>query len=159
MAATRTPGITIGADGRFFIDKRYRGIRIGVRVGPLAQKQAEQRLHLEMAQVDLDVARRARWRPTFANCAARYLGQSQDMRSLEATRIHVQLLVKHVGHLEPHQVHDATLVPLISERIADGVTAITINRTLEIARTTFFIARRALAATKAADLGWRLCRR
>jgi hypothetical protein len=33
MGATRTPGITIGADGRFFIDKRYRGIRIGVRIG------------------------------------------------------------------------------------------------------------------------------
>ena len=59
MAATRTPGITIGADGRFFIDKRYRGVRIGMRVGPITQEQAEQRLRTEMAQVDLDLARRA----------------------------------------------------------------------------------------------------
>ena len=29
MAATRTPGVTRSRDGRFFIDKRYRGIRIG----------------------------------------------------------------------------------------------------------------------------------
>ena len=28
MALTRTPGITLGSDGRFFIDKRYRGVRI-----------------------------------------------------------------------------------------------------------------------------------
>ena len=42
MAATRTPGITIGADGRFFIDKRYRGIRIGIRVGALIADHANQ---------------------------------------------------------------------------------------------------------------------
>ena len=135
MAATRTPGITIGAEGRFFIDKRYRGVRIGMRVGPVTQEQAEQRLQTEMTQVDLDLARRAQRRPSFADCAQRYLAQSQDMRSLEAMRIHVQLLVEHIGHLEPHQVHDATLAPLISQRIADGVTATTINRTLEVART------------------------
>ena len=33
MATTRTPGITIGSDGRRLLDKRYRGIRIGMRVG------------------------------------------------------------------------------------------------------------------------------
>ena len=74
-------------------------------------------------------------RPRFADCAERYLAQPQDMRSLEAIRIHVQLLVEHIGHLEPHQVHDATLAPLISKRIADGVCAVTINRTLEVPRT------------------------
>jgi hypothetical protein len=29
MATTRTPGITVLADGRRFIDKRYLGVRIG----------------------------------------------------------------------------------------------------------------------------------
>ena len=33
MATTRTPGITVLAEGRRFIDKRYRGVRIGLRVG------------------------------------------------------------------------------------------------------------------------------
>ena len=50
MSATRTPGITVGADGRFFIDKRHRGIRIGMRVGSTNQEQAEQRLRTEMQQ-------------------------------------------------------------------------------------------------------------
>jgi hypothetical protein len=33
MASTRTPGITIDSDGHRFLDKRYHGIRIGMRVG------------------------------------------------------------------------------------------------------------------------------
>ena len=33
--------LTLSADGRFFIDKRYRGIRIGIRVGPVTQDQAQ----------------------------------------------------------------------------------------------------------------------
>ena len=57
--STRTAGITIGTDGRFFIDKRYRGMCIGMRVCPVTQEQAEQRLQSEMRQVDLDLARRA----------------------------------------------------------------------------------------------------
>ena len=69
MAATRTPGVTRTHDGRFFIDNRYRGVRIGMRVGPLTQEQAEQRLQREMQQVDLDLARNAKRRTTFADCA------------------------------------------------------------------------------------------
>jgi len=67
MATTRTPGITLARDGRFFIDKRYRGIRIGMRIGAIDQEQAEQRLRTEMAQVDLELARQAS-RPLFADC-------------------------------------------------------------------------------------------
>ena len=40
MASTRTPGITLGTDGRRFIDKRFRGIRIGMRLGPITQELA-----------------------------------------------------------------------------------------------------------------------
>ncbi|MBC8087837.1 MAG: hypothetical protein H7Z40_11275 [Phycisphaerae bacterium] len=50
MTTTRTPGITIAADGRRFIDKEYRGVRIGLRVGAITQEQAEQRLDGEMAR-------------------------------------------------------------------------------------------------------------
>jgi hypothetical protein len=39
MAATCTPGITLARDGRFFIDKRYRGVRIGMRVGAVDQQK------------------------------------------------------------------------------------------------------------------------
>jgi len=74
-------------------------------------------------------------RPCFADCATRYLAQSHARKSLEAIRIHVRLLLKYVGDLQPHQVHDATLAPMIVDRIAAGASATTINRTLEVART------------------------
>lgn len=135
MTGTRTPGITIGADGRFFIDKRYRGIRIGMRLGAISQEQAERRLHARMQDIDLELARRAHPRPTFADCAARYLAQSREKRSLQAIQVHVRALLPYIGHLEPHQVHDETLQPFVSQRIASCVTAITINRSLEIVRT------------------------
>ena len=43
MSTTRTPGITIHADGRRFIDKRHLGVRISLHVGAVTQDQAEQR--------------------------------------------------------------------------------------------------------------------
>src|SRR5436190_14359478 len=50
MATPRTPGITVLADGRRFIDKRYLGVRIGLRVGAVTQEQAEERLQIEIAR-------------------------------------------------------------------------------------------------------------
>ena len=63
MATTRTPGITILSDGSRFIDKRYLGVRIGVRIGAVTQEHAEERLQTEMARVQCDV-RTAHARPT-----------------------------------------------------------------------------------------------
>src|ERR1700730_14383263 len=60
MATTRTPGITVLADGRRFIDKLYLGIRIGLRVGALTQEQAEERLRVEMARVEYEIQRKGR---------------------------------------------------------------------------------------------------
>ena len=44
MSTTRTPGISVLADGPRFIDKRYLGVRIGPRIGALTQEQAEERV-------------------------------------------------------------------------------------------------------------------
>jgi integrase len=106
-----------------------------MRVGATTQEEAERRLKARMHDIDVDLARRAHPRPTFADCAARYLTQSREKRSFEAIRVHVRALLPHIGHLEPHHVHDATLAPFISQRIASCVTAITINRSLEVVRT------------------------
>ena len=86
MARTRTPGITIAADGRRFIDKEYRGVRIGLRVGAITQEQAEQRLQVEMIRVTYELKRKAHARPRFADCAARYLAQCRDKRSADVSK-------------------------------------------------------------------------
>jgi hypothetical protein len=77
MATTSTPGITVLADGRRFIDKRYLGVRIGVRVGAVTPEQAEQRLSVEIARVGYELARKVHVRTTFSDCAMRYVAQSQ----------------------------------------------------------------------------------
>jgi len=106
-----------------------------VRLGAITQEQAEQRLRNEMARVECEVARNAHARPTFADCAARYLAQSRDKRSIDVIKLHVRLLESYIGNLQPHQVHDATLQPFINDRLAEAVSATTINRSLEIVRT------------------------
>ena len=49
MAATRTQGITVDTNGNFTIDKEHHGVRICLRLGPLSQRDAEQRLDAEIA--------------------------------------------------------------------------------------------------------------
>src|SRR6266568_3810335 len=135
MATTRTPGITILADGRRFIDKRYLGVRIGLRVGAVTQEQAEERLQIEIARVQSDLARKAHERPTFTDCAARYVSQSRGKRSIDVIKWHVTLLQSYIGDLEPQQIHDQTLEPFVKARLAGGASATTINRSLEVVRT------------------------
>ena len=135
MATTRTPGITVLADGRLFIDKRHLGVRIGLRVGAVTQEQAEERLRVEMARIEYERERKAHAHPTFTDCAARYVAQSRTKRSIDVIKWHVQLLARYIGSLEPRQVHDATLEPFIKDRLGQGASATTINRTLEVVRT------------------------
>src|SRR5438046_1058047 len=57
--------------------------RIGLRVGAVTQEQAEERLQIEIARVQCELARKAHARPTFTDCAARYLEQSRGKRSVD----------------------------------------------------------------------------
>ena len=54
MASTRTPSIRIAPDGQRFIDKLYRGVRIGMRLGAVPQEQAERSLRREVDRIELD---------------------------------------------------------------------------------------------------------
>src|SRR5437867_11378996 len=128
MATTRTPGITVLTDGTRFIDKRYLGVRIGLRVGTVTQEQAEDRLRTEMARLQCELARNAHARPTFTDCAARYIVQSRGKRSIDVIKWHVKLLQPYIGHLEPQLVHDQTLEPFVKARPADAASATTTNR-------------------------------
>lgn len=114
MAATRSPGITVDTDGNYLIDKLYHGARICVRLGQTTLEQAEARLKREVAHLAMELARRVHSRPLFRDCAARYLAQRHERRSLATMQIHVRLLLPHIGDLEPHQVHDATLASFIA---------------------------------------------
>jgi integrase len=135
MARTRTPGIRMDRKGRRIIDTEHRGVVIYLRLGPTSQEHTEQRLADEIARVNAELERKANPRPRFGECAARYLEQSKNNRSIDATAWHVRLLTSYLGRLDVYQIHDGTLQSFIADRIASGVSATTINRSLEVVRT------------------------
>ena len=143
MAATRMQGITVDTNGNFIIDKEHRGVRICLRLGKLSQRNAEQRLDAEIARVESELEHKAASHPRFADCAARYLAESQHKRSVSLVAWHIRLLYPYLGNLEVNRVHDRTLEPFIADRRAAGVTATTINRSLEVVRTILNRAARA----------------
>jgi hypothetical protein len=108
MARTRMPGIRVDRNGGLIIDKEHRGIPIYVRLGATSQEEAEQRLAAEIDRVDALLQRNVHRRPTFADCAARYLVDSQNNRSVDATAWHIRLLIPYFGALDIHQIHDGT---------------------------------------------------
>jgi hypothetical protein len=68
----------------------------------------------------------------FVDGAARYLKESENKRSVDVSAWHVRLLIPYIGTFELNRIHDATLKPFIADRLAGGVTATTINRSLEV---------------------------
>jgi integrase len=135
MARPRTPGIRMDRNGGRIIDKEHRGKGIYLRLGPISQEHAEQRLADEIARANAELERNASPRRRFADCAARYLEQSKNKRSVGATAWHVRLLTSYIGNLDVHRIHDGTLETFVADRLASGVTATTINRSLEVVRT------------------------
>ena len=97
MARTRTPGIRIDRNGQRIIDKEHRGVGIYVRLGQTSQESAEHRLADEIAKVGAALEHDANPRPRFADCAARYLAQSKDKRSVGSTAWHVRLLTSYIA--------------------------------------------------------------
>jgi hypothetical protein len=135
MARTRTLGIRVDRNGGLIIDKEHRGMPIYVRLGVTSQEEAEQRLAAEIDRVDALLERNANPRPTFADCAVRYLADSKDKRSVDATAWHIRLLIPYVGSLDIHPDPRRHAAIIFADRLASGVSATTINRSLEIVRT------------------------
>lgn len=142
MAKTRTGGIFVWPDGSRSIDKRYKGERIFLRLGKVSQDEAERRLgdELRAREAAKQIARNHS--TLFADCAARFLIESQAKRTAELLAYHVQLLLPFIGTLDISQVHDGTLDEFKASRRAEGVSATTINRSLEVVRTVLNCAAR-----------------
>jgi hypothetical protein len=113
MPSTRTRGITVDVHGHRTINKEYRGERIFLRLGLLAQEDAEHLLLAEIDRLELAIERRKHARPLFSDCAKRFLLESKNKRSATAIAWHVRLLLRSVGALEVQRVHDDTLRPFV----------------------------------------------
>lgn len=152
MGQTRTRGITLENDGSRTVNKVWRGERIFVRLGQVSQEEAERWLAGEIARLESGQHRRGSARPLFAVCAARYLIESQQKRSVEVIAWHIKLLLPYIGALEIHQVHDTTLEQFKADRrngtmLGDATlkpsSPTTTNRSLEVVRAILTRAARA----------------
>lgn len=143
MAKTRTPGINLEKNGSRTLDKIWKGERIFIRLGAISQEEAEIKLADEIRTRQVQQYRERHARPLFADCAARYLIESQHKRTAELLAYHITLLLPFIGALEVSHVHDGTLEGFKEARRLDSVSATTINRSLEVVRAILNRAARA----------------
>lgn len=143
---TRTNGILVDAAGERIADKIYHGQRIYRRLGIISQDAAEAWLRDRQAAIDAERAVRLRHGHgrLWADAAAKYLIECEQrkVRSLQMISRHVTDLLPYIGPLPMQDVCNDSLQPFIAERLASGAKPSTINRTLEVVRTTMIRAAR-----------------
>lgn len=71
---------------------------------------------------------------TFDDAAAHYLRTNQEKPSLVTEAYLLKSVMPFIGPLELHQVHDSTLAPFITARLAEGRAHKTINLALGVVR-------------------------
>lgn len=144
---TRTKGITVADDGSRIVNKEYQGERIYQRLGKVSQDDAEVWLRGEQAAADakrVQSLRRGAER-LWADAARKYLIECEQRKvsSLGMIGRHVVDLLPFIGAMPIQDVCNDALEAFKLERSEeDGVKNSTINRTLEVVRTTLIRAAR-----------------
>jgi integrase len=128
--AKRTPGIMETKDGRWRIDKTYRGHRLQGRFS--TYQAAEDWLVREIERL-----RQARYqRPSylFEPIAAKYLLENQGKLSIQTEATLLEVIMPFIGHLKLEQIHDDTLQAFIKARKEQGRKNKTVNASLGVVR-------------------------
>lgn len=71
---------------------------------------------------------------TFDQAAAHYVSLSAEKASIETEIYMLKSVIPHIGTLGLHQVHDGTLAPFVTRRLAEGRAHKTINLALGVVR-------------------------
>lgn len=136
---TRTKGVQLDGNGERTVDKQYRGQRIFERLGKVPQDDAEAWLRQRQAEIDARHANELRRgdEQRFAAAARKYLIECRQrgVRTLETISYHVSLLLPYVGTLAMRDVCNDSFESFKADRIEEGVSPTTVNRSLEVART------------------------
>ena len=143
---TRTRGIQLADDGSRTINQEYKGQRIFYRLGKVSQTEAEDRLARERAAIEAERANELRRGADrlWADAARKYLIECQlrKVRTLDAIGHHVKLLLPYIGGQPLGEVCNDSMEDFKIDRQEDGVKNSTINRSLEVVRTTLIRAAR-----------------
>jgi len=143
---TRTRGIQLASDGGRIVNKEHRGQRIFQRLGKVSQDEAEAWLRERQAEIDAERANSLRSgdERLWASAAQKYLSEcaKRKVRTLGMISRHVTDLLPYIGTLPMRDICNDSLEQFKLERQEDGVKNSTINRTLEVVRTTVIRAAR-----------------
>jgi integrase len=133
-------GIYQDENKRWCVDKVYKGTRLRERFQTFEDAESWLIRQLELLrQVSFFGARRER---SFSEAAAKYLIDHEAKVSLQTDIYMLESIMPFIGHLSLDKIHDATLAPYISKRLADGRSHKTINLGLAIVRRILNLAAR-----------------
>lgn len=128
-----TRGIYPDDNGLWQVDKWKRGTRFRQR-GFESFDEAERWLITQLANQREVLVHGQRATYTFNQASAQYVNLHEHKASLETEIFMLTSVMPFIGELELHQVHDGTLAPYTTARLADGRAHKTINLALGVVR-------------------------
>ena len=128
-----TRGIYPEENGTWHVDKWWRKDRLRQR-GFTSYKEAEGWLIKQLADRRTVALHGERVIRTFDEAAAYYLLKHQDKASIVTEAILLKSIMPTIGAFALHQVHDSSLAPYITARLAAGKAHKTINLALGVVR-------------------------
>lgn len=126
-------GIYLAENGAWEVDKWWRGTRLRQR-GFSDFAEAEGWLIRRLGELRKAMVHGERSHYTFDQAAAHYLNTHQAKASIITETILLKGVMPTIGHLLLPQVHDTTLAPFITARLAQGRAHKTINLALGVVR-------------------------
>ncbi|MBN9411374.1 MAG: tyrosine-type recombinase/integrase [Burkholderiales bacterium] len=133
MGQKSMSGIYADNNATWQVDRQWKKTRLRQR-GFTSYEEAEGWLIKQLAARRAVVLHGERAERTFDEVAAHYLVSHQDKPSLETETFLLKSIMSHIGSLPLHQVHDSTLAPYITERLAKGRSHKTVNLALGVVR-------------------------
>lgn len=128
----KTPGI-YGAGNDWTVDKWYRGTRLFQR-GFVSYEEAEGWLIPRLSELRARKLHGERPERIFDRVAAHYLVAHQEKASIATEAVLLAGVMPFIGQLTLPQIHDSTLAPFVSARLAEGRSHKTINLALGVVR-------------------------
>jgi len=129
----RTRGIYPTENGLWEVDKWKSNRRLR-QCGFQSHDEAERWLIKHLGELRETVLHGLPTAYTFDQAAAHYINLHEQKASLETEIFMLKSVMPHIGRLELHQVHDATLAPFVTGRLAEGRSHKTVNLALGVVR-------------------------
>jgi integrase len=128
-----TRGIYPESDGTWQVDKWWKDTRLRKR-GFASSEEAQHWLIRQLEALRVVVIHGEKPKRTFDEAAAHYLRLNQAKTSIVTEAYLLRSVMPYIGALLLPQVHDASLAPYVSKRLAQGRAHKTVNLALGIVR-------------------------